>query len=405
MRCEVEGWLTSHLTEVQLWGKKFTKCCNSGKNGNILDSLCWQFSGLWVWWGKNGERKGLFSVLISKSEKNHYLCDIRILIYYKHTMKKTRDFVAIDFETLQAAAMDYRLYNKLPIQIGMVKYIGGEESGEPFYCFIKPPVETPWSSIAKVGITWKDCEDAEGYDALHSRILEYVGDLPLVAFNYSSEHGAFRDACSYYGLSNPFHKSRFIDPYSQCLMKYRYPTLKYEEESGLAYWVRHFGLADSSFVAHHALHDARMCALLYMHLTETDSEYTLQRKEYNAGWFSPKVEHKDESLFGDPIPEEEVIHPDNPFNRKYICMTGFDCEVENAVNRKLMALGAGRMDTMKKGVDILIASPNSIANYGNPPRGKIKDALKKKIQIMDIEELQGILEDYGVYDGELECMY
>lgn len=94
-------------------------------------------------------------------------------------MEKRLDFVAVDFETLQAAAHDGNLYHKLPIQIGMQRYIDGRPDGLPYRRFIKPPVDTPWQAISKVGITWEDCEGEDTYDALHSEIVEYIGDLPL----------------------------------------------------------------------------------------------------------------------------------------------------------------------------------------------------------------------------------
>lgn len=70
-------------------------------------------------------------------------------------MEKRLDFVAVDFETLQAAAHDGKLYHKLPIQIGMQRYIGGRPDGLPYRRFINPPVDTlgnpsaRWESLGR----------------------------------------------------------------------------------------------------------------------------------------------------------------------------------------------------------------------------------------------------------------
>lgn len=317
-------------------------------------------------------------------------------------MEKRLDFVAVDFETLQAAANDGKLYHKLPIQIGMQRYIDGRPDGLPYRRFIKPPVDIPWNAISKVGITWKDCEGEDTYDALHPEIVEYIGDLPIVAFNYTSEYGAFRDACAYYGLENPYPKSRFIDPYLHYLVNYQYIGRKPNDESGLSYWCRCLGLESSEFRPHDASDDAQLCARLYIYLRSVSLEGQFERKPANIGRFQAKDEQKDESLFGDPIPEEEVIHPDNPFNRRYVVVTGFACEVENRINRKLIQLGAGRMDKIRKGAQVLVVSPSSMDKYAHPPKGKIKQALEKNMQVMDVYELKEILQAYGVYEGELE---
>lgn len=69
VRCEVEGWLTSHLTEVQLWGKKFTKCRNSGENGNILDFERCVFGRLGSEWGGVGVEADEFRIQFVNPKK------------------------------------------------------------------------------------------------------------------------------------------------------------------------------------------------------------------------------------------------------------------------------------------------------------------------------------------------
>lgn len=316
-------------------------------------------------------------------------------------MKNVKDFVAIDFETLQAIADDGRMYNKLPIQIGMVKYKDGKVV-DRYDTYICPPVSYQWESHWKIGIDWQDCKNAPSYDSIHQQIMGFIENLPLVAFNASSEWYAFTDACSYYHLKLPFSRNRFIDPYTECLCRYKYPYPKDPEQSGLSHWVECLGLWQDKWEEHCGVDDAEMLAELYLHLQSMDVENTLKRKEDNAGWFQRKTEQKDMELFGDPISEDEVLHPENPLNRKYVCLTGFERETENILNLKLKFLGAGRLDSDKAAMHILIPSPRSMQKYGNPPSGKIAKALKKGKQIMNIEELKEILSDYGLYEGELD---
>lgn len=316
-------------------------------------------------------------------------------------MKNTKDFVAIDFETLQAIADDGQMYNKLPIQVGMVKYLDGKEV-DRYETFIHPPVSYEWEAYWKIGIDWQDCEEAPTYDSIHQYIVDFVGDLPLVAFNVSSELGTFKEACAYYDLLLPFDRSRFIDPYTECLCKYKYPFPKIPEQSGLSHWLECLGLWQDRWEEHCGIDDAEMVAVLYLHLQEMNVSDILERKEDNAGWFQRKTEQKDMELFGGPIPEDEVLHPENPLNRKYVCLTGFEREVENLLNLKLKFLGAGRLDNDKAAMHVLIPSERSMQKYGNPPSGKIAKALKKGKQIMSVEELREILVTYGLYEGELE---
>ena len=316
-------------------------------------------------------------------------------------MKNTRDFVSIDFETLQAVADDGKMYNKLPIQIGMVKYKDGLEI-DRYSSYINPPVEGEWSSYWTIGISSSDCQGAPSYADIHQHLIDFIGELPLVAFNSSSEWYALKDACAYYGLQLPFERSRFIDPYTQCLSGYKYPYPRPSEQSGLAHWMECLGLWQDKWMEHCGVDDAEMVAVLYLYMQQADIESLLERKEPNAGWFRCKDEQKDMSLYGEPVPEEDVLHPENPLNRKYVCLTGFDREIENKLNLKLKFLGAGRLDKDGNAMNILIPSDRYMQKYGNPPSGKVSKALKNKKQVMSVSELKDILITYDLYDGELE---
>lgn len=195
-------------------------------------------------------------------------------------MKTVKNFVAIDFETLKSKATDGIEYNHLPIQLGMVKYIDGKPT-ESINTYIDPPVNKPWkhSCYWKIKIDSSLCEGAPSYDNLHSKIIDFIKELPIIAFNASSEWGAFCDICNFYNLTLPFGKERFIDPYCQLLRDYECPIPPSNKMSGVERWVRSFNLWRDEWKAHSAIDDATMAAELYLFLqTFNNIENILQLK-------------------------------------------------------------------------------------------------------------------------------
>ena len=197
-------------------------------------------------------------------------------------MKFVKDFVAIDFETLQKEATDGKNYNHLPIQLGMVKYVNGKPL-EYINTFINPPVEGLWKSHWKIKIDSSDCEGAPSYADLHFKIIDFIEELPIIAFNASSEKGTFNDVCNFYNFPLPFGDEQFIDPYCQLLRNYKCPIPQSKDMSGLERWVRYFDLWREEWKAHRAIDDAIMAAELYLYLQTINIENTLQFKTKSEG--------------------------------------------------------------------------------------------------------------------------
>lgn len=212
-------------------------------------------------------------------------------------MKIVKDFVAIDFETLQHIATDGIEYKKLPIQLGMIKYIDGKPT-ESINTYIDPPVNKPWKHNCywKIKIDSSLCEGAPSYDNLHSKIIDFIEDLPIIAFNASSEWRAFSDACKFYNLILPFDKERFIDPHCQLLCNYKCPIPESKNMSGLERWVRSFELWREEWKAHCAIDDATMAAELYLFLQTISIENILQLKSAEKRTESPCTSHQKMAL-------------------------------------------------------------------------------------------------------------
>ena len=205
-------------------------------------------------------------------------------------MKFVKDFVAIDFETLQKEATDGKNYNHLPIQLGMVKYVNGKPL-EYINTFINPPVEGLWKSHWKIKIDSSDCEGAPSYADLHFKIIDFIEELPIIAFNASSEKGTFNDVCNFYNFPLPFGDEQFIDPYCQLLRNYKCPIPQSKDMSGLERWVRYFDLWREEWKAHRAIDDAIMAAELYLYLQTIDIENSLQIKTKSKGSKNPCISH------------------------------------------------------------------------------------------------------------------
>lgn len=209
-------------------------------------------------------------------------------------MKIVKGFVAIDFETLKSEATDGIEYNHLPIQLGMVKYIDGNPVEECINTYIDPPVNKPWkhSCYWKIKIDSSLCEGAPSYDNLHSKIIDFIGEFPIIAFNASSEWKAFIDVCNFYNLTLPFGEERFIDPYCQLLCNYKCPIPKSKNMSGVERWIRNFDLWREEWKAHRAIDDATMVAELYLFLQTINVENTLQRNTTLKGRKELCVSHQ-----------------------------------------------------------------------------------------------------------------
>lgn len=318
-------------------------------------------------------------------------------------MESTKSFVAVKFKTLQGVTERGTECLRMPIQVGMVKYIDGKQVGDPYACYIKPPVPAPWYQFFSTVITWEDCEHAKTFPEVYPELLEFAEDLPLVAFYSTNDVNAMKEACAYYGLDNAFCKSRFIDPYTQCLIKYKYPAAREEFCPALYYWSQYFDLSCGCDGLLQSAVDVLLCAELYLHLQSTDLNALLEKRPPNPGQFQSKGVKKDKALFGDPVPEDEVVFPYTPLNRKYVCLTGFSYAIENTLNLKLKQLGAGRHDDPIKKTDIIIPSQSYLEkDYDLAPGGKVAKAIKDNKYIMTADELKEILISCGLYNGELE---
>ena len=300
--------------------------------------------------------------------------------------KPLRDFVSIDFETIQEGALDMHIYSHLPISVGMVKVIDSKIVDE-FYSLIDPPTKSMWYG-KKSGLTYRDCQDAPSYTELFPSILEFIGDLQPVAYNCSTERGVFKDMEQYYKIKHPFlhrkedklhlHPEEFIDPLKM---------------------LKSFGEKDNNLSevcarkriymrkAHNALDDAKATAKLLLKLDKEKSRFDITTTKASKKKTKPGT-----SALGKPIPEEDVKHPDNPFFRKVVCCTEFSYNIKEQVENIIKDFGAiVTRSKDKKDLSILVVGP-AVAHNST----KEETAKERGIRIIRYKEFLDILSEYGI---------
>lgn len=138
-------------------------------------------------------------------------------------------------------------------QIGLVKIVDGEEVDRASW-LCQPPEsinEFDEGNVAIHGIRAEDVADAPGVAEVIGRLVEFVGDLPLVAHNAQFDASALRDACLETGT--PIPQLLFACTLAQAratkldVRNHRLPTLS-----------EHFGVKLDNH--HDACEDAAACA-------------------------------------------------------------------------------------------------------------------------------------------------
>jgi DNA polymerase-3 subunit epsilon len=153
------------------------------------------------------------------------------------------NFVAIDFETAKYS-------RESACSVGMVKYRDGREA-DSWYSLIRPPelyIRPDFTDIH--GLTVEDVKDAPAFPEIwESRMLPFIGKLPLAAHNAPFDMGVLRAVLEWYGLKKPVLKNFCTLSLSRRI----WPELASHALTALA---ENFGIL---YEAHNALADARTC--------------------------------------------------------------------------------------------------------------------------------------------------
>jgi DNA polymerase III subunit epsilon len=106
-------------------------------------------------------------------------------------------FVVFDLETTGLSAGLHEI-----IEFGAIRVNSAEGTLDSFQAFVRPENKVPHRITEITGITQEmvDCEGGDLGDMLRE-FVEFIGDLPLVAFNASFDMGFLQNAASQHGLA------------------------------------------------------------------------------------------------------------------------------------------------------------------------------------------------------------
>ena len=155
-------------------------------------------------------------------------------------------FVAIDVETTGLSPITNEL-----IEVSAIKY-NKDKKIDTFSTLIKPKVRIPYYITNITGITNDMVEDAPVVEDVMTELIEFIGDLPIVAHNANFDYKFIQNYSN-----NSFTKNNVIDtvPIGRKL----YPNLPNHKLGTIA---RHIGITEDGF--HRAEFDCECCAKIYM---------------------------------------------------------------------------------------------------------------------------------------------
>lgn len=155
-------------------------------------------------------------------------------------------FVAIDVETTGFSP----ILNEL-IEISAIKY-NGREKLETFTTLIKPENPIPLNITILTGISNEMVVNAPKVQEVMPKLIEFVGDNPIVAHNASFDVGFLQ-----HYSNNSFSQNKIID--TVVLSRRMNPFLPNHKLGTVA---KYMGITDDGF--HRAEFDCECCAQIYM---------------------------------------------------------------------------------------------------------------------------------------------
>lgn len=204
-------------------------------------------------------------------------------------------FVAIDFEHLHPS-------HETACEVGAVRVVDGLVTGR-LHSTINPPEEmcTGRDNSDIIGLTADMLAHSPRFPEVYAMLTAFVGDLPLVAHNASTERSVLAKCCRYYDIEETLLRNGLTD------------TCALFGGKGLAECCAEHGITLSEH--HDPLHDAEATARLYL-LSVGETITPVIRKER----LSTKSLHKfkeekasfDPSIL-QPLSDDEVVNKDTPF--------------------------------------------------------------------------------------------
>ncbi len=155
-------------------------------------------------------------------------------------------FVVIDVETTGLSPITNEL-----IEVSAIKYDGNKKI-DTFSTLIKPKVRIPYYITNITGITNDMVEEAPEVEEVMPELIEFVGDLPIVAHNANFDYSFIQNYSN-----KSFSNNSVIDTVR--IGRKLYPELPNHKLGTIA---KHIGITEDGF--HRAEFDCECCAKIYM---------------------------------------------------------------------------------------------------------------------------------------------
>ncbi len=280
-------------------------------------------------------------------------------------MQAENKFVAMDFEYLYLARYD------TPCAVGLVKVINNVVV-EKFYSLIYQP-DMAGVLAPNNGIVPGMLVDAPRYEEVYRRMVDFIGNYPIVAHNAGTEHKIL-DVTPYPTELKCLANSQFIN--TDALSGHRsLETLCKEYDIPLNH--------------HNALSDAEACAEVYLRLSGERMTKEVVRRVIATGKYAAlaTADNKDADTFGS-LPAEEWVCTDSSLRGKHVCVSGEYAAYPDRgeLRRELMKRGAILDRSVLKVTEILVCG--SVKPAGP---SKMKQITERGGRVIEECELEGLL--------------
>ena len=146
------------------------------------------------------------------------------------------------------------------VEIGCIEMINRCETGREFHAYFHPERQMPSEAEAVHGLSDRFLSDKPKFHEKVDRLLEFIGDAPLIAHNAGFDFGFLNHELERCGR-DPICLSRMIC--TLALARGRHPGAKHSLDA----LCTRFGVDRSQRVKHGALLDAQLLAQVYVELT------------------------------------------------------------------------------------------------------------------------------------------
>jgi len=283
------------------------------------------------------------------------------------------NFVAIDFETANES-------RKSICSVGLSKVENGEIVDE-YYTLINPEEYFDPFNTGIHGITEDMVKDSPTYPEVRNNIINFIGELPIVAHYAPFDTGAIRDANEKYNLIH-FNVNYFC---SYALSRSLLSLVSYNLDTV----AKEFNY---KFKHHNALDDSKACAAIVLGLSRKFELYTLieltEKAGYkklgyinSEGWHGFRKTQKSSYTYVDILkqlqyPNIEELDQDNEFFGRQVAFTGtLSSMARKQAMQKIINVGGIPQNGLNKHTNYLIMGEQDLKKLnGETKSSKIKRA-------------------------------